>query len=179
MSYWGEEYTDGGVGTLELTDEQVARLVALIREHDGETDIEELELQEKYPDIYEALDEAYRKVAYDDEYNFWLIRGFKDGVYDAPSNIMEICKEKYGFEFNPDNMDEYLDENGNLDEDALDMAKREAFYEWEEEYTNGLCEDELVDFIHDIYGDDHVNMNGADLQYTIQIPDEIWSMANE
>ena len=44
-------------GYVELSDEEVAKIVDLIRQK-GTTDIDELELEEKYPDIYEKRREA-------------------------------------------------------------------------------------------------------------------------
>ena len=51
-----------GNGTVELSEGDVTRLVNLIREMKT-TDVEELQLKAKYPDIYEKLDEAFRDAA--------------------------------------------------------------------------------------------------------------------
>ena len=48
-----DDYMDGVV---ELSNKEVKQLVNLIIENDGETDVEEIELEEELPEIYEKLD---------------------------------------------------------------------------------------------------------------------------
>lgn len=65
MSHSGA-VTVNGESAVELSDEEVDILVKLIKEN-GTTDVEELDLENLYPDIYEKLDDAYRDMAYDAE----------------------------------------------------------------------------------------------------------------
>ena len=86
----GITYSGGAVnveseGYVELSDEEVAKIVDLIRQK-GTTDIDELELEEKYPDIYEKLREAYHDMAYNAE-NF--IGCGKDTITDT-SNMIQM-----------------------------------------------------------------------------------------
>ena len=52
-------------GYVELSDEEVVKIVELIRK-EGTTDIEELRLEELYPDIYKKLRDAYYDMAYNE-----------------------------------------------------------------------------------------------------------------
>ena len=53
-----EEYATAE-GSITLDDDQVDRLVALIKDNNGETDIEVLDLETKNPEIYETLEDVY------------------------------------------------------------------------------------------------------------------------
>ena len=68
--YGGGEYVDAE-GLVQLEDAQVDQLVALIRDSGGETDIEKLRLQERFPAIYEALESAFSDAASEASYNYW------------------------------------------------------------------------------------------------------------
>ena len=56
MSHCGSVTADG-TGSVELTDDEVAALVALMKEKDS-SDVEEIGLKEALPEIYEKLDAA-------------------------------------------------------------------------------------------------------------------------
>lgn len=177
-----EEYASGE-GYIELTDEQVNNLVKLIRDNDGETDIEELELEDKYPDIYEILDDAYRDIAREAEYTHWLIEGYQNGYFDRPEDMMQKCEKEGLFKFEPDlaviREEEGLEEDEEVDERYWQDEKEEAFNEWLRGYVNSLSEKELVSFIEDHYGDDLIDMECSDTEYQVLIPQEIVDMANE
>lgn len=68
-------------GYVELSDEEVAKIVELIRK-EGTSDIKELRLEEIYPDIYKELDDAYYKIVYSAEEMHWLWEGYYDGYYN-------------------------------------------------------------------------------------------------
>jgi len=176
------EYSDGG-GSVELTDEQVNNLVELIRENDGETDIDTLELEEKFPDIYEALDDAYREMTRAAEYRYWLLNGYDNGYYDEPEGFVEGFEKEGLFKFEPDlaalREELGLEEDEEIEEDDLDDAKREAFDEWLEGYVESMTEDEKVSFIETHYDSDVVDMDGDGCDYTIEIPPEIVDLACE
>ena len=70
MSHCGSVNAEGS-GYVDLSDEEVKILVDLIREK-GTTDVEEMELEELHPEIFEKLDDAYREVASDAEELHWL-----------------------------------------------------------------------------------------------------------
>ena len=78
------EYAEGK-GSVELEDSQVDQLVALIKEHNGETNVEALGLEEKYPEIYKTLDEASYDAASEANYRHWLIEGYLCGYFEPES----------------------------------------------------------------------------------------------
>ena len=176
------EYTCGD-GSVKLDDSQVESLVALIRENDGKTDVTELGLEEKFPDIYEALDEACGNVARKAEYRYWLLNGYDCGYYEEPEGFMEGFEEKGLFKFEPDlealREDLCLEEDEEIDDDDLEDAKREAFDEWLEGYVDAMTEDEKVAFIEEHYGSDVVDMDGAGCDYEVVIPQGIIDLAQK
>ena len=74
MSHSGA-VTVNGESAVELSDEEVDILVKLIQENDS-TDVEDLDFEKLYPDIYENLDEAYHNMAFHAEYMHWLWEGY-------------------------------------------------------------------------------------------------------
>ena len=84
-------------GAVELSDEDVATLVSLIREKKTD-DIEELELEEKYPEIYEKLYDAYSEIADDAVDDHWYWRLFCSGEFEYDvDDLIDYCKEHHGF----------------------------------------------------------------------------------
>ena len=168
-----------GTGTVELTDEQLQRLVALIREHGGETHVETLGLKDKYPDIYDVLDEACHDAAWRTAYNHWVIAGYENGWCDDPDDVIEKCEEEYGFKFEFDE-NAFREENGydpdeEIDEDEIEDARNDAFYEWVEAHRAELGdEDKEVQFLSDVF-DIEPEMDGVD--YEVEIPEEIVELA--
>lgn len=181
------EINVGGEGEVELTDEEVQQLVQLIRENNGETDVEKLRLMQKYPEIYEQLNDAYGDAARSAEYNHWVIEGYENGYYEiSEEEAIAKCEEEYGYKFVFDK-DKFLEEHewydpdeiksvDDLDEDELYDAKVEAFSEWVEEYRSRVNEDEEAYFLATVFEID-VNLDGVD--YTVEIPPEIVKMAKE
>ena len=93
--------------------------------------------------------------------------------------VMEKCEEEYGFKFEFDE-DAFRAENGydpddEIDEDDIEDAKSDAFYDWVEEYRAGLDdEDKEVRFLSDVFGIEP-EMDGVD--YEVEIPEEIVELA--
>ena len=160
-----------GDGTVRLGDEQVDRLVAIIRENSGETDVEALGLAEKCPDIYEALDNAYWAAAEEACHRHWVIYGFENGFLEEPDDLMESLEEAGLFLYEPELCES--DEEEEVDEDA----KADAFAEWLDEYVDSLSESEKVSFIETYYGGLEDDGDAAMGDYVIEIPDEIIKMA--
>ncbi len=161
-------------GAVELTDEEVQQLVELIRENDGETDIEELELADKYPEIYEKLDDAYLELAYQAAYRTRLVQRYRDGDFEVPYNLMEWldAEQLFRFEIDP--------KEGPVTAEALQDLKRKAFDKWLNEYTAGLDVDQLFDFLNHYYDTDLIDMDNFEPEdYLIEIPEEIVEMAGE
>ena len=161
-------------GYVELSDEEVATIVVLIKQK-GTTDIEELELEEEYPDIYEKLREAYHDMAYDAEELHWLWEGYESGYFEYDTDeLMAYCEEKCGFNFEFDEED--YTEDGELDEDTLEEDKAEAFYDWLDDYVDCLEDDEVKDFFYN-----HMNagLELDDVEYSVEIPEAIIKLAEK
>jgi hypothetical protein len=154
-----------GEGVLRLEDEQVDRLVTLIRENNGETDMETLGLEAKCPDIYEALEEAYSDAVRVASYRYWLINGFVCGYYEEPDNLMPSLEEAGLFHYDPDPAD--LE---GLEEDEINWAKEDAFHEWLDSYFDSLSEDDQVLFLEKYYEDVVTDADPGCYSYEMEIP---------
>ena len=176
ISHSGEVIAEGE-GTVELTDEEVQQLIDLIRENGGETDVDKLNLQEKYPEIYETLDEAYRETAMEAEYNHWVIEGYENGWYETElDEMVKKCEEKYGFHFEYDPKD-YLNKEGtDIYEDRLYDDLQDAFYEWVDNYRGPLDEQEDAAFLSDVFC---LEPEVDDVDYDVKIPPAIIKMAKD
>ena len=182
MSHHGA-VTVNGESAVELSDEEVDILVKLIQEK-GTTDVEALDLENLYPDIYEKLDDAYRDMAYNGEEMHWLWEGYNNGYYEYDVyELMDYCEKNLGFsyEFKPeeyfDEDDlEYYKEDPESYEDEIEEAKSEAFSEWLDDYVSGLDDDEARDFFYE-HMDADLNMD--DVEYTVEIPQAIINKAKE
>lgn len=183
MSHTGEVTTEGA-STVELSDEEVDTLVRLIRE-EGTTDVEELELEERYPDIYEKLDEAYRTMARDAELSHWVWEGYRSHYYEYDEEeLMEYCEENLGFKFEYDEKDYYYDdpedlpegEEPEIDEDSLMWDKERAFDNWLDDYLESLPDNEAVNFMGE-----HMNADVCvdNVDYTVEIPQAIIDKAKK
>ena len=161
-------------GFVELSDEEVAKVVDLIRK-EGTSDIEELRLEEVYPDIYEKLREAYYEMAYNAEELHWLWEGYNNGYFEYDTDeLMAYCAENCGFNFEY-NEEDYI-EDGKLDEDTLEYDKMDAFNEWLDDYVNGLDDKDVKDFFYN-----HMNagLDLDDIAYEVAIPENIIKMAEK
>ena len=175
FSHYGEVTVEGS-GEVELTDEDVRLLIDLIRENDGESDVEKLELKEKYPDLYEKLDDAYRDVAIDALWRFNVIDAYENGDYEEPDDAIEIAEREYGFKFEYDENDFIPDGETELDEDELNDARIEAFYDWVDEYRQTLDEADEAMFLDTLF---HIELNLDCYDYEVEIPEEIIKIAKE
>lgn len=180
MSHCGA-VTVNGESAVELSDEEVNILVKLIKEKES-TDIGDLDLEDLYPDIYQKLDKAYYKMAYDAEEMHWLWEGYYNGYYEYDDELMAYCEKEldFSFEFKPE---EYFDSESDIEdykedpesyEDEINDLKYEAFSDWLSDYVEGLSDDEARDFFYDHMGVD-LNMDGV--EYTVGIPEAIISKA--
>ena len=174
MSHCGSVTADGE-GTVELTDQEVASLIELIKEK-GSSDVEELGLKEVLPEIYEKLDDAYRQAAFEGEKDHWLWEGYSSGYYEYDTyELMDYCESNCGFNFEYDEED-YLDEDGELDEDVLDADKLDAFQEWLDEYLIDLGKEERNRFLIEKMNAD-LNYEDMGCDYEVEIPQAIVEMA--
>ena len=154
-------------GFVELSDEEVTKIVELVRK-EGTFYIDELRLEEVYPDIYKKLDDAFFKMAYAAEEKHWLMEGFLDGYYEYDTDeLMAYCKENCGYE--------YDDEE---EEEEEEDAEYEYFDSWLREYVTGLDDEEAIVFLKEHMNAD-VNIYDDEVEYQVAIPDEIIEMAKK
>lgn len=182
MSHSGA-VTVNGESAVELSDEEVDILVKLIKENDT-TDVEELDLENLHPTIYNKLDDAYRDMAYDAEEMHWLWEGYHNGYFEYDFHeLMDYCEKNLGFsyEFKPeeyfDEDDlEYYKEDPESYEDEIEEAKNDAFSEWLDDFVNGLGDDEARDFF---YNHMNADLDMDNVEYTVGIPQAIINKAKE
>ena len=182
--YGEAEYVDAD-GTVELSDDDVRKLVDLIRKNGGETDVKALNLKGLYPDIYNTLAAAYRKISYEAQRRYWIEKNFEDRDSMEPEGLMERLEDEGLFHYEED-LDAIREENGldadeEPDEYALEDAKTDAFHEWLDEYLADLSFEEKIDFFSDYYnwyipGD--VNLDESRCGCEVLIPEEIIRLAN-
>ena len=70
ISHSGAVMTEGA-GILELDDNEVSLLINIIKEKKN-CDVDELEIEETHPDLYEKRRQAYYDMAYKAEELHWL-----------------------------------------------------------------------------------------------------------
>ena len=182
------EITADGTGTVELTDDEVQHLIDLIRENGGETDVEKLELEEKYPEIYETLDDAYGDAARSAAFREWMIVGYEHNYFSEPDDFMESAEADglFKYEYTEEQLDEFkeafdYDDNEELDQEALDdyfeEVKRIAFDDFIVDHYNSLDEDEKVAFIEKYYAEALEDWDSSNVDYDVEIPPAIIEMA--
>ena len=175
MAHFGGAVTVNGESAVELTDEEVDILVKLIKENDT-TDVEDLDLENLYPAIYEKLRDAYYKMAYDAEEMHWLREGYDNGYFEYDEEkLMNYCERELDFKFEYDIKKYYLDdpedleegEEPDIDEDQIEEDKYEAFSEWLDDYVNGLPDKEAKSFF---YNHMNADLDMDNVEYSVEIP---------
>ena len=175
MAHFGGAVTVNGESTVELSDEEVNILIQLIKEK-GTTDVDELDIATSHPALYEKLDNAYSKMAYNAEEMHWLWEGYNNGYFEYDDEkLMDYCERELGFKFEYDEKDYYLDdveeleegEEPDIDEDRIEEDKSEAFSEWLSDYVNGLSDKEAKSFFYE-----HMNadLDMDNVAYSVEIP---------
>ena len=182
MSHTGE-VTVNGESAVELSDEEVDILVKLIKENDS-TDVEELDLENLYPDIYSKLDEAYHDMAYNAEEIHWLREGYYNHYFEYDEDeLMDYCEKNLGFsfEFKPeeyfyeDELEDYK-ESPDSYEDEIYEEKNRVFSKWLDDYVKSLSDEEARSFFYD-HMDADLDMDNV--YYTVEIPAAIIKKAQE
>ena len=167
----GAAVTESGFATLELTDEELKSLTEVIKSS-GTVDVEEMGLKERLPEIYKKLDDAYREAATAAEEDHWLEVGWENGDVFNPSDYLEYGEKELGYKFEYDESD-FMDEEGEIDEDYLEEAKMEDFSDWLTSYKDSLEDDERRKFMKKFID---VDVQGVD--YEVEIPEEILKTLN-
>lgn len=186
------EVTAEGEGTVELTDEEVQQLIDLIRENGGETNVERLNLEEKYPEIYEMLDEAYHDAASSAAFREWAIEGYECSYFDEPDDFKKAVLAagflEYKFEPTAEMIEQYredygLDEDDEIDQDELEEYLEDegldTFYDCVSKYYNSLDEDGRLDFIERFYAEALEDWDSSGVDYVVKIPPAIIKMAKD
>ena len=175
MAHFGGAVTVNGESAVELSDEEVNILIQLIKEK-GTTDVDELDIATSHPALYEKLDNAYSKMAYNAEEMHWLWEGYNNGYFEYDDEkLMNYCERELGFKFEYDEKDYYLDdpedledgEEPDIDEDRIEEDKYEAFSEWLNDYVNELPDKEAKSFFYE-----HMNadLDMDNVAYSVEIP---------
>lgn len=170
------EVTAEGYGSVELTDKEVELLVRLIREKDT-SDVNGLNLKEVYPEIYDKLDEAFAEAVWDATLDHWYTEGYHEGVYEYDiDGLMDYCTDNHDFEFKY-KVKDYIDEDGELDEDRLYDDKYDAFTDWLDDFIVGMNANERIAFLQE-HMNAEVELSYEELDYEVGIPEGIIRMAN-
>ena len=148
-----EETMPVELANVDLSDEEVQTLVELMRKHNS-YDVEELNLEESYPDIYDKLNEECRSIAID-------------------VAIAEALREAHYYEAEEfwDRLYEYCTMYCDCEESSDD------FNGWLDEYASNLNSEELRDLYSnaniDLW-DEVLNFDGIEIgEYEVTIPQSI------
>ena len=162
ISHYGSTEASG-TGTVVLTDDQAESIIRLARKKDT-ADVEQMQLRQEHPDIYDILDKAHRELAHKTEVDYWTWDSYLNGNYDCDMHeFMDYCKENLGFTFEPDE---------EMDEDAYEEMEVEAFQNWLDDYVGGLDPEECRTFFIEHMGmviDSTFEPDG----YEVTLPNEI------
>ena len=171
------EVTTAGNGSVELTDEEVKTLVNLIRES-GTTDVNQLQLSQKYPEIYGKLNNAYYAAAKRADALHWMWDGYNNGYYEYDEEeVMAYCEDHCGYAYEPEGWE--LPDELDLEEDEEQQeTKLQHFREWLDDYLRMLPDEEAFDFFVN-HLEAEVDMSDFTSDFEVCIPDAILQLAQE
>ena len=159
-------------GEFDMPDEYVETLVALIRER-GTADIEELQLAELHPEIYEFLNKNLNEIYNIAEEAHFIRRGFyMDDCYEYDDEFIAYCESECGFVYSEGNdTKEFRNISG-----SSKFKYITCFLNWLCEYVDTLTDQELIDFFYE-----HINngFNYSPSEYEIEIPQQIIDLVHE
>ena len=158
-----------GESTLELTEEKVDSLMELI-ERKGTADMEELELEVALAEVYAKLDSSCLEASLDSEEYHWLECGWENPDVFSPYDHIEFGERELGYKFEYDES-EFMDEDGEIDEDDLEDAKMEDFPDWLTNYKDSLEGEERRKFMKKF-----IDVDVPRVGYKVTIPKEILDM---
>ena len=183
FAYSGD-VTEDGEGFVILSDEDVRQLVTLIRENDGETDVEALDIENKMPDLYELLKKACYDAAWKAAYYHAVIEAYEEGDYEVTDEVLESWERDYGYEYWEDDEEdeEDNDEEENSDTDYYygeepESPEAQQFRDWLDSEVEGMNDLEKAQFLSKVLDSDLVNTDGISPDFTVTIPKEIIEMA--
>lgn len=171
FSHCGEVMADLE-GQIELTDEESAQLVALMQEKKS-CDVAEMGLKERYPDLYERLEEAWYDAAYNAELAHWHREGFLNGYCEFDlDEVMEHCEAHCGYTFTFDPEEHCLLDPD--DEEQMEELRREHFEAWLEEYVTTLSNEEVIAFCSEQLNSEVEDVTDPEgVEYEVAIPYEL------
>ncbi len=167
-------------GEVELSDEEVATLVRLMQEKKT-SDVEQLNLEESEPDIYEKLYDACDAMCDEAAFNeawleaYWNAWSGADGgntvEYDI-DQMMYYCEDHCGFSYDGEETDEDYYEK-----------KAEAFEKWLDHYLHTAPDADVLTFFEQnmellIDDCDFVDPSAVEYNVTVLIPQSIIDMAS-
>ena len=88
---------------------------------------------------------------------------------------MDFCCKNHGFVFEY-NEEDYLDDDGELDEDTLYDDKYDAFTEWLASFVESLDQPERIKFLIE-HLNAEVDLTDLELDYTVEIPRGVVELA--
>lgn len=164
-------------GTIELTDAEVQTLVELIRKGHSAR-VEELDVEHKYPQLYEKLHDAYRELNYRAIELYWLWNGVLNGIYEYDTEeAIAYCQEHFGYRYEEPEVP--LDENGHLDFSRYKFVDRYThFRRWLESDFRKFDDETVKDFFYNHMGA-YVDMEDEGYDLELHIPEEIIKLAKE
>lgn len=183
FAYSGD-VTEDGEGFVILSDEEVKQLVALIRENDGETDVEALDLKNKLPEIYKLLKKACYDAAWKAAYYHEVIEAYEEGDYEVTEEVLENWEIECGFEYYEDEDDEEDKDDEEEDSDTdyyygeePESPRAQQFRDWLDSAVEGMNRLEKAQFLSKTLDNDLVDTDGISPDYTVTIPKEIIDIA--
>lgn len=169
-----EAMTSRVKGTVELSDEDVATLVKQMRES-GTSDIDELELEETEPRIYNILYEACSDACFTSAQIDALLECYYDNVFDCDKDaFIDFCYS-LGFRLKRDK-EEFLDSDGNCCRYMMTDFELFEFRHWLENYVKSMSLDEAEDFFKE-YVNGELEEYETDYDISVVIPQAIIDMA--
>ena len=177
FAYSGD-VTEDGEGFVILSDEDVKQLVAIIRENNGETDIEALDMENKLPEIYELLNKACYDAARKAAYYHAVIEAYEEGDYEVTDEVLDRWEKDYGFEYYEDEDEEEEDSDTDYyygEESESPIARQ--FRDWLDSVVENMNDLEKAQFLSKVLDNDLVDTDGISPDYTVTIPKAIIEIA--
>lgn len=170
---------------VELSDDEVKDIIELIHETDT-TDVEDMQLQERLPEIYNKLEDACWTAAIGEARAIHVKDGYHNNYYEYDiDDVRNYCEINCGYEFKFDKS-KYLNiekcEDDDFEEDDDDIFYRiksdmnDDFEEWLNEYIESLPNSKAAVFIErNMEGD--TELQGDEFEYEVELPPAIIEMA--
>ena len=160
----GAAIIESGHAYLELTDEDLSNIKALVQKT-GTYDIEEMNLAEAYPEIFNKLYEAYNDAAVNAAKWHWNTESWEDRndeEYDIDYNYnfaVKFAESHLGYDPNTSKLESIND-------------KKAYFEKWLDDQIENHRSDELEDLLDSLF---HSEPEYAELDEEIQFPEQLFA----